>query len=89
MMTRRRFLLLAMLLFEVYLGSYLRLSRHGYAEADQYNMHGFYYFFPENTEAWRKKHRACVLLYAPLNFIDRALGTGRAPASEPLWGLSR
>ena len=90
MMTRRRLhSLVAVLLFVAHVGSYLWLSRRGYEEADRYNMCGFYYFFPEDTDAWRQKNYGCVELYAPLNYVDRALGTGRGPASEPLWGLSR
>jgi hypothetical protein len=90
----RRWLLLLgagalVLLVTLYFGSYLWLSRRGYAEADQYGMVGFYYFFPENTDEWRAKNHGCVVLFWPLNAVDRALGLGRHPASEPLWGLSK
>jgi hypothetical protein len=73
----------------LYVGSYAALSRRGYAEADQYNMKGFYYFSPEDSEAWRWKNYGCVCLFRPINAVDRWLGFGRPPACEPLWGLSK
>jgi hypothetical protein len=73
----------------LYLGSYVALSRRGYAEADRYNITGFYYFFPEDSDAWRWKNYGCVYLFGPLNVVDRWAGLGRHPASEPVWGLSR
>jgi hypothetical protein len=76
-------------LLVLYVGSYVVLSRRGYAEADQYNMKGFYYFFPEDSDAWRLQNYGCVYLFWPLNVIDRQLGWGRYPASEPLLGLSK
>lgn len=88
-MTPRRYLLLLTVLFAVYLASYLWLSRRGYAEADRWNLCGFYYFTPEPTPAWRAKNYGCAKLFGPLNAVDRELGTGRPPACEPLWGLSR
>ncbi len=89
MRKRKRLVLATALLLVAYLGSYLWLSRRGYAEADQYGMVGFYYFLPENSDSWRYKNYGCVFLFWPLNAIDRALGFGRHPASEPLWGLSK
>ncbi len=68
---------------------YLWLSRRGYAEADRYGMTGFYYFSPEDSDTWRSKNYGCVFLFWPLNVVDRSLGMGRAPASEPLRGLSQ
>ncbi len=50
-MTPRRYLLLLAVLFGVYLTSYLWLSRRGYAEADRWNLCGFYYLTPEPTDA--------------------------------------
>jgi hypothetical protein len=88
-MGKRRRVLVIGLLLATYLGSYWWLSRRGYAEADRYGMAGFYYFLPEDTRAWRYKNYGCVILFWPLNGIDRSLGLGRSPASEPLWGLSR
>jgi hypothetical protein len=89
MRQRRRLVLVVALLLAAYLGSYLWMSRRGYAEADQYGIVGFYYFFPEDSDAWWYKNYGCVFLFWPLNVIDRSLGFGRYPASEPLWGFSR
>jgi hypothetical protein len=86
-MTRRtRAWLVVGLLLGLYVTSYLVLSRRGYAEADRYNISGFYYFSPEDSDAWRMKNYGFVLLFRPLNAIDRALGFGRERASEPMWG---
>lgn len=85
----KQLLVIVTLLLGVYVSSYIWLSRRGYAEADQYNIKGFYYFFPESSDAWRFKNYGCVFLFWPLNAVDRGLGFGRYPASEPLWGLSK
>jgi hypothetical protein len=82
----RRLVIVSLLV--LYFGSYLALSRRGYAEADRYKMKGFYYLTHEDSDAWRFKNYGCVYLFYPLNTIDRCLGTGRPPAAEPLWGLS-
>jgi hypothetical protein len=87
MLSRRSCLLV--LVLAVYGASYLWLSRRGYAEADQWNCRGFFYFTPEDSDAWRVKHFGCAEVFAPLNGIDCVLGTGRSPAAEPLWGLSK
>ena len=71
-----------------YFFSYWHLSRRGYAEADNLELEGFYYFPLENTDEWRRKNFLCVRLFTPINLLDRMLGYGRPPASEPLWGLS-
>lgn len=78
---------IATLLLAAYLGSYLWLSRRGYVEADRANLRGFYYCVPDNTDAWRMKNAACVILFWPLNVMDRSLGHGRGPAAEPQSGL--
>jgi len=82
-------LLIGLTLLVLYVGSYVALSRRGYAEADQYNMRGFYYFFPEDSDAWRLKNYGCMYLFLPINAVDRWLGLGRYPGAEPLWGLSK
>lgn len=74
--------------FLLYVTSYVALSRRGYAEMDRWNASGFYYFSPEDTDAWRFRNTACIHVFWPLNAIDRAIGVGRAPAHEPLWSLS-
>lgn len=71
-------------------GLYLGLSRRGYLEASAWGIDGgFWYFTPEPTDEWRRKNHACVVIFAPINMLDCALGTGRVPAKEPFWGLSR
>jgi hypothetical protein len=85
----KRLLWLCGALLLLYVGTYVALSRRGYAEADRYNMKGFYYFFPEDSDAWRLKNYGCVCLFWPLNVVDQRLGLGRHPGSEPLWGLSK
>jgi len=86
---RKRLLWVFGALLLLYVGSYAVLSRRGYTEADQYNMKGFYYFLPEDSDSWRLKNYGCVYLFWPINAVDRWLGLGRYPASEPLWGLSK
>jgi hypothetical protein len=85
----RRHYLLAGLLLLVYVGAYLRLSRRGYDQADEWNCKGFYYFTPEDTNAWRLKNYGCAFAFRPLNAIDRVLGTGKPPAAEPLYGVGQ
>jgi hypothetical protein len=87
---KRPLLVFGALLLLLYVGSYVGLSRRGYAEADRYDMKGgFYYFSPEDSDAWRWKNYGCVSLFWPLNVVDRWLGFGRHPSPEPLWGLSK
>jgi hypothetical protein len=89
MMSKRMKMLvgIAGLLLVFYVGSYVGLSRRGYAEADEYKIKGFYYFFPEDSDAWRRKNYGCVILYWPANFVDRCIGLGRYHAAVPLFGL--
>jgi len=88
MCSRHAYLVVA-LLVAVYVASYLWLSRRGYDEADRWSCKGFYYFTPDDSKSWRVKNYGCAAAFAPLNALDRALGNGRSPAAEPLWGLSR
>lgn len=74
--------------FGLYLSAYLVLSRRGFAEADRTQSPGFYYVTPRDTDGWRLLNRTCGLLFRPLEILDQWLGTGREPASEPLFGLS-
>ena len=89
MRNRKTLVATAIVLLVAYVTLYLWLSRRGYTEAEQFRMAGFYYFSPEPTDAWRLKNYGCTLLFWPLNAVDRSLGSGRQPASEPLWGLSK
>jgi len=89
MRKRKKLMAAVALLLAGYVLSYLWLSRQGYAEADRYNIKGFFYFSPENTATWQFKNYSCAFLFWPLNVVDRSLGIGRNPGSEPLWELSR
>jgi hypothetical protein len=84
---RRRWVLVCAFLL-IYIGSYYGLSRRGFAMSDRTGF-GFHFFEPRDTATWRLANYGCVCLYLPLIKIDRMLGTGRIPASEPLWGLSK
>jgi hypothetical protein len=75
-------------LLAVYVGSYLALSRAGFAYADAYDMNGFYFSPPENSDRWRFWNYTCVRLYYPLILVDNWLGTGRAVGAEPTWSLA-
>lgn len=81
-------LILLSMVLATYLGSYFILSRSGYAEAKRYDSDGFYYFTPQDSDAWRFWNETCIVIFWPLNAIDRALGLGKSPAYEPLWDLS-
>jgi hypothetical protein len=72
-----------------YVGSYLVLSRRGFADADRTNTLGFYFFPPEDADARQHRNYACVYVYYPLIVVDQIAGTGRAPGKPPLFGLSR
>jgi hypothetical protein len=76
------------LLFALYLGSYVGLSRRGYDDARRYHIQGFYYFLPEDSDDWRFRNYVCVGLFYPLNLIDQWIGLGRPPGKEPLFRLS-
>ena len=88
-MRKRRLQLFILLLSLLYVGTYLGLSRRGYAEAERYGMKGFYYFAPEDSFRWRFGNLCCQVAFKPLNAVDCWLGFGMSPAFEPLWGLSR
>jgi hypothetical protein len=85
----KRWHLLLLLLFALYVATYLVLSRRGYEESRKYHMQGFYYFSPENSDRWRFKNYGCAIVFWPLNAFDRVTGFGQYPAHEPLWGLSK
>ena len=63
-MSRRMVWILA-LLVAGYIASYVWLSRRGYEQADEWNCVGFYYFTPQPTDAWRRKHFGCAALFFP------------------------
>jgi hypothetical protein len=70
-------------LLVVYVGSYLVLSRRGFADADRWDAEGFYFLPPEDTNEWRFWNYTLVRVYYPLIVIDNGIGTGRPAASEP------
>jgi hypothetical protein len=86
---RRRWLIGLAMVGVVYLAAYVILSRLGYREADRQGFRGFYYLPPKDSEGWRTVNYGCAYLFWPLNAVDCWLGTGRKPAFEPSWGLSR
>jgi hypothetical protein len=86
---RRRRWQIGVVAVAVYFGAYLALSRRGYSEANHWNFRGFYYLTPEDSARWRILNYGCAYLFWPLNKFDCWLGTGRPPAAEPMWGMSR
>ena len=84
MKSKRKTIWLFGCVFAVYVGSYLALSRRGYAEADRFDTAGFYYFPPEDSRAWRVENYGAAVLFWPLNAVDRMLGCGREISSEPM-----
>jgi hypothetical protein len=87
-MSRRR-LVIVIALLVLYVGSYLALSRLGFAQARAWGGKGFYFFTPRDSALWRVFNYGCVGLYYPLIVADNELGTGMWPAKEPLWGLTK
>jgi hypothetical protein len=86
---RKRLVIALALLALSYLISYFIISRRGYSEADRLGLAGFYYLTPEDSDSWRWKNYGCVVIFYPVNLVDQWLGTGRAPAKEPLFHLSK
>ena len=84
---KRFFIAMSIVLFVTHVASYLVLSRRGMAEARAWNSHLFCYIPPEPTKRWQRLNRACVVVYSPLNRIDRALGTGMEPVLNMSWGF--
>src|SRR5262245_8411169 len=82
-------LIIFSLLFILYVGSYLFLSRRGMAQARSYRAPGFLFLSPENTDTWRFWNFGLYRFYYPLIFLDQKLGTGMPFAGEPLWDISR
>ena len=72
----------------VYVGSYVILSRRGFDLSDQFDLRGFYFIPPEDTDEWRRAESDLRLLYLPLICVDYGIGTGRWPAPPPTWRLS-
>lgn len=81
-----RAMLIAVLV--VYLAAYVSLSRRGRTQAIQYNSDGFYYFTPENSDAWRFRERTCTILFWPLSQLDSWLNPEMGHNPEPMMDLS-
>jgi len=77
-----------LVLFRVYVSSYLVLSHRAFARADEWDAAGFYFLAPRDSTAWRMSNYFLIFLYYPLISIDNALETSRLIAGEPLWNLS-
>jgi hypothetical protein len=86
---RRPWVFVLVALCFLYIGSYLVLSRAGFAYADTVGAKGFWFFEPRDSDLWRVSNYGSVSTYYPLIAIDCWLGTGRPPAAEPLLGLSK
>lgn len=80
---------LILLAFVVYVGSYVALSRHGFAVSDQAGITGFWFFELRPTDAWEVSNYGCVAFYAPLIYLDYHFVGKRQPANVPLMGLSK
>jgi hypothetical protein len=72
----------------VYVASYITMSRRGFRWADEYGFKGYYFYPYEDTDEWRGREYGTRWLFSPLIVLEHMLGTGRAPAGEPLHGLS-
>ena len=46
-----------------YVGAYWGLSRRGYDEARRYNIQGFYYYLPEDSDDWRSRNYTFVWVF--------------------------
>ena len=66
-----------------YSGSYYRLSRRGMAEGQPYGIPGFLYVPIDHalTTEDISTHYRLLILFAPLNWLDRQLFGGPWPAS--------
>ena len=84
---RRLTMIVVIVLLVVYVGSYLVLSRRGFAQADAWNAQGFYFLPPEDTDEWRFYNTTLVWIYYPLVVVDNWIGTGRPVAHGPIWSL--
>jgi len=85
---RGRSIIIDIVLFLLYVSSYLVLSRRAFAAADQYGFEGFYFLTPQNTATWLSANGTLNCIYYPLIKFDNMVGTGRPIANEPMWGLN-
>ncbi len=88
-MRKRRLILVIVLFGLLYVGTYLGLSRRGYAEAKRYGMKRFCYL-PTKDSHWGEIGNVwCMVAFKPLNAVDCWLGYGITAGYPPLWSLSK
>jgi hypothetical protein len=88
----RRMLLIVAGALAMYFGSYLALSRRGMAEIQALGGKYFFYVPADKvfaSQEWELAHYILMRVYEPLNYLDRALGTGKSPCHGFTRGLSR
>jgi hypothetical protein len=79
-------LAILLILLTEYVVSYVILSRRALAWSEEMHCRGAFWFFPpEDTDAWRTKNYRCVRFYYPLITVDRWIGTDIHIAGEPDW----
>jgi hypothetical protein len=81
-------IVLMCMLIAAYVSSYIILSRRGFATSNASGCSSFYFFPPEDTNAWRRMNYGCVYFYYPLIVIDNWIGTGKPIAHEPMWRIT-
>ena len=57
--------LVSICLLAMYVTSYIIFLRIALARCEAGGASGFYFFPPENTQAWQTKNYGCVLFYYP------------------------
>ena len=83
-----RRVLLILTLLSAYTSLYLHLSRRGGVWAKSTNSIGFLYVLPDDTRHWYGCHHLCRQVFAPVNAIDRALGSNLRPITNICFWLS-
>ncbi len=75
--------------FVLYCGSYVILSRRGFAAAAQFNADGFWFVQPHSSQSAIEStcNEVLVVCYCPLLALDQACGTGRPAAAWPMSSL--
>ena len=75
----------------LYVGSYLYLSRRGMAEAERAGWPYFFYCPVADVVPYHDlppQHCCAVMLFEPVNLLDRAWFRGGTPCRRVNWGLS-
>ena len=77
-------------LLAAYVGSYARLSRRGMAEARTVNAPYFFYCPLSDVRPYKdlpRQHRLTVVVFDPVNRVDRAWLGGGEPCRGVTWGF--